>query len=77
MGAMREMRETVTVPARMKADEVADYAGVSVDAVYRCYRNGDLKGSAPRGLTRPVSFATADVVAWVGGGEDIDRKVVA
>lgn len=66
---MTEPKKTVTVLDRMSADEVADFAGVSVDTVYRCYRGGYLKGSVPRGLTRPVSFTVVDVLDWMGGGE--------
>lgn len=57
----------VPLPPRLKAEEVAEVAGISVKTVYRLTSKGVLKGRPPRGMARPYYYKTADVIAWIDG----------
>lgn len=62
--AAESVRPAVT---RLRARDVAEYAGVNLCTVYDATRRGDLVGRPPRGQTRPILYRVEDVERWLDG----------
>lgn len=52
---------------RYTADDVAKFAGISAGRVRKAFRDGDLRGFIPRGMSHPVLFKAADIERWLDG----------